>query len=101
MATNEFMNASRRVLTQREYQAISKLMNIHQPMLKEMEKWKLQREKLEIKISDQIDMIGKILKPIYEQSRSSALGARRSKVRVTPNKKTVAKKKSRAKTSKR
>jgi hypothetical protein len=101
MATNEFINATRRVLTPTEHKAISKLMNIHQPIIKEMEKWKIQREKLEAKVLDQIDMIGKVLKPIYEQSQASAAGARRSKARVTPNKKTVAKKKSRAKASKR
>jgi hypothetical protein len=97
MATNEFINASRKLLTPTEHQAIANLMNIHQPILKEMEKWKVEREKLETTVLEQIDMIGKILKPIYEQSQQSRVSARRSPVQTTPNKKTAARKKSRVK----
>jgi hypothetical protein len=100
MVENSSKNLSGRLLNSTERQAIAKLMKLHQPMLNEMEKWKEHREKLETRLIDQIDKIGKILEPYYSQSQWQQTFAKvtgqqpRAK---SPSKKTPAKKKSRAK----
>jgi len=78
MAKSEFKNASGKYLNSTEREAISKLMKIHQPILKEAEKWKEHREKLENTLLDQIEMMGKILKPYYEQSKETLANITRS-----------------------
>ena len=67
MAKNVVKEVSKKSLNSTEKQAIAKLMKMHQPMLKELEKLKDQREKLEITLFDQIDKIGKFLKPYQDQ----------------------------------
>ena len=99
MAENKFRNVSGKYLNATEQQAISKLMKIHRPILREMEKWKEQREKLETALIDQIDMIGKILKPYYEQSQETLANITRRKQSATPNKKSPSKSPSRRKSS--
>lgn len=47
MAKNQFRNVSGKLLNSTEREALSKLTKLHQPILKEMEKWKEQRETLE------------------------------------------------------
>jgi len=99
MAKNQFRNVSGKLLNSTEREALSKLTKLHQPILKEMEKWKEQRETLENTLIDRIDMIGKILKPYYEQSRQKLVNITRHKQSTTPNKKSTPRKKSRAKKS--
>ncbi len=102
MATkNSSKTMSGKLLNATEKQAISKLMRIHEPMLKEMEKWKTEREKLETTLLDHIDTIGKILEPYYDQTKrqiGALTGQSRTSARY-PNKKAAPKKKSRAKKS--
>lgn len=101
MAKSQLKNMSGKLLNSTERQAIAKLAKIHQPILKEMEKWKESREKLESTLLDQIDMMGKILKPYYEQSRETLVKITRRKPLTarTPNKKGSSRKKSSAKKS--
>jgi len=92
---------SGKLLNPTEHKAISKLMKIHEPMLKEMEKWKEQREKLETTLLDQIDTIGKILEPYYNSSRSQLMrmaGQQQPKARYS-GKKTSSRKKTSARRS--
>ncbi len=99
MASSTFKGVSGRLLNSTEREAISKLMKIHQPILREMEKWKVQREKLETSLLDQIDAVGKILKPYYNKSQHALAKMTRGSLSAarTPNKKTASKKKSHAK----
>lgn len=101
MAKKEFSKVPGRLLNSTERRAISKLMKLHQPVLREMEKWKDQREKLETALFDQIEMIGEILKPYYEKSRTTLVSFTRPKPSTLTyvNKKTSSRKKSRAKKS--
>ncbi len=98
----ELDKVSSKYLSPTERQAIEKLTKLHQPMLKELEKWKEQREKLETTLIEQIEMIGKILKPYYEQSQETLKSMTRLKQAAVkfPNKKTTSRKKSPAKKSK-
>ncbi len=102
MATNKLKQVSEKYLNSTEREAIAKLMKLHQPILKELEKWKEQREKLETTLIDQMEIVGKILKPYYEQSQKALVnitGQKRTSARY-PNKKSASKKKSSAKKSK-
>ena len=94
MATNKLKNVSEKYLNSTERQAIAKLAKMHQPILKEMEKWKESREKLETLLIDQVDTMGKILKPYYEKSKKTLVEiARRKSLSIrTPNKKDFFKK---------
>ncbi len=69
MAKNTFREASGKLLNSTEKEALSKLKKIHEPMLKELEKWKDQREKLETTLFDQIERIGKFLEPYQDPAR--------------------------------
>jgi hypothetical protein len=101
MDGNKFKNMSGKLLSPTERQAISSLMGLHEPILKELEKWKEHREKLETTLLDQIDMIGKILKPYYDQSQETLANITRRKQLTAryPSNKTTSRKKSRAKKS--
>ena len=55
---------SGKLLNPTEHKAISKLMKIHEPMLKEMEKWKEQREKLETTLLIRSTQLAKYLNHI-------------------------------------
>jgi hypothetical protein len=112
MATKRSLKSvSSNLLNPTEHKAISKLMKIHEPLLKEAEKWKEQREKLENTLLDQIDTIGKILEPYYDQTRTKLLSMarqqpsakspnRKSTVKKTTSRKTTGRKKSSARKSK-
>lgn len=101
MVRNSLKHVSGRLLSSTERDAITKLTKLHQPILKEMEKWKEQREKLECTLLDQIDMVGKILKPYYQQSQKTLANITRRKPvgAKYPNKKRSSSKKSSAKKS--
>ncbi len=99
MAKNQFKNVSGKLLNSTERETIAKLTKLHQPILKEMEKWKDHREKLETTLMDQIEMIGKILKPYYKQSQETLTNISRRKLPTAPNKKSPTRKKSRVKKS--
>ena len=68
MAKNGYKDNSGKILNTTERQAISKLLKLHQPMIKEMDKWREQREKLENALLNQIDRMGKFLEPYADQS---------------------------------
>ncbi len=94
MATSRIKTVSGKLLSPTEREAISKLMGLHQPVLNEMAKWKEHREKLETSLLDQIDMIGKILKPYYDRSQETLVNLTRAKLKSTnsyPNKKSTSK----------
>jgi len=95
VAKNQLRNMSEKYLNSTERQAIAKLAKIHQPILNEMEKWKEGREKLEGRLLEQIEMMGKILKPYYEQSRVTltALARRKPLSTGAPNRKSSSRKK--------
>lgn len=101
MARKQVRTAPAEFLNSTERQAIAKLRTMHRPILKEMEKWKAQREKLETQLLDHIGRIGKILKPYYEQSQDTLAKVTKQKVSTTrnANKKRPTKKKSTAKKS--
>ena len=101
MANNEIKKVSEKYLSRTEREAISKLTKLHEPILKELEKWKEQREKLETKLLQQMDMVGKILKPYYAQSQKTLANMTRMKQSVSrlPNKKITSRKNSRVKKS--
>jgi hypothetical protein len=69
MARNKFRDTAEKLLNSTERQALSKVSKVHQPMLKELEKWKEQREKLENTLLDQIERIGQFLEPYQDPTR--------------------------------
>jgi hypothetical protein len=100
MAKNTFREASGKLLNSTEKEALAKLKKIHEPMLKELEKWKDQREKLETTLFDQIQRIGKFLEPYQDPARVQqtlmGLAGQKQPRAQSPKKKTTSSKKSAA-----
>jgi hypothetical protein len=106
MAKNSIKSVSGKILTPSEHKALTKLSKMHEPMLKEMDKWKDQREKIELALADHLDEITKVLEPFYNQSESqlrktfiSLSNKSKRRVAAAP-KRAISKKKTRSKKSK-